>query len=228
VAAAALLISLFAPWYRESISARGLHGVRTLTLTQSGWDAFGFTGATVLVVAILALALAIAIPVTDARVGHGRLRLSGAAVAVLGAIAFVVVLARLATAPGTTHDALATTTLAIRWGIFLALIAAAVLTVAGLRLLRAPQPEASPDPRSSKLRELEEWPTRRSARQPTRSPRSAGRAPRTTRVERPDRAARPATPPRRTERPRSAPTPAAERQRPRWEEGSTSWLDPSD
>ena len=99
VAAAGLLVSLFAPWYRDSVTARGLHGALTMTVSRSGWEAFSFTEAVAVIVAVLALAIVAAIPVAAAREGHGRLRPSGVIVAALGAIAFAVVLIRLATAP---------------------------------------------------------------------------------------------------------------------------------
>jgi hypothetical protein len=223
-AAAALLISPFAPWYRETIVARGLTGLRTMSVAQSGWQAFGFTGAVVLIVAVVALVLMAAVPVTAERAGQG-VRLSGALVTVLGAIAFVVVLARLATAAGTTHHALAVTTVSTRWGIYLALGASALLTVASVRLLRAPQPDRPPDPGPAARRDP--------AARPNRTPRATG-PPRSTR--RPDRAANrtkratrsdPEASPaavRRAERQR----PARRSDRPRWEDGSTSWLDAPD
>jgi hypothetical protein len=177
-AAAALLISLFAPWYHETIVARGVTGLRTMSVTRSGWDAFGFTGAVVVIVAVVALAMVAAAPIAAARTGHRRRRLSGALVTVLSAIACVVVLVRLATAAGTTHHALAVTTVSTRWGIYLALAAGALLTVAGVRLWRTPVPE----------------------RAPTRAARKA----RPPRPAQPPRPARPPAVARRAERPRPA------------------------
>src|ERR1700721_2316971 len=99
--AAGLLVSLFAPWYRETVVAPGVHGLRTLTLTRSGWQAFS---ATALLIAIVAGLTLLAVLGISSRVPEDdppdRLRLSGVVVALLGAIAFVVVLARLTTAPG--------------------------------------------------------------------------------------------------------------------------------
>jgi hypothetical protein len=222
VAAAGLLVSLFAPWYRDSVVAHGLHGLRTLTVTRSGWDAFSFTEAVVLVAAIVALVIVAAVPVTAPRDGQGRLRPSGALVAALGTIAFVVVLVELSTAPGTTHHALSTTTVAIRWGIFLALACSSLLAVTGLRLLRAPAADAvASRPRG---RDADaDWSQRTDhASRSGAAARRTQRPPRQRPAEKTRSSDRTISPgPRRTERPRPARTP----DRPRWEEGSTGWLD---
>ena len=186
-AAAGLLVSLFAPWYRETVVAPGVTGLRTLTLTRSGWQAFSATELLVLVVAVLTLLVVIAMPSDNPEAGApDRRRLSGVVVAVLGAIAFVVVLARLTTAPGTTKHALDETMVAIRWGIFLALACCAALTAAGLRLIRAPR-----SPIADTRREPSAAPRRERARRPKRVP----RAPRTDRARpvapRPPKAAAP-------------------------------------
>lgn len=139
-AAAGLLVSLFAPWYRWTVIAPGLHGLRTLTLTRSGWQAFSATELVLLVLAVLTLLVVIVMPSGEPQDGaRDRLRLSGVIVAILGAIAFAIVLARLTTAPGTSRHALDETIVAIRSGIFVALACSAALTAAGLRLIRAPR-----------------------------------------------------------------------------------------
>jgi hypothetical protein len=245
-AGSALLISLFAPWYRETIVARGLTGLRTMTVTRSGWEAFSFTEALVLVVAVLALVVVTGVPVAAAPEGRPRLRLSGVLVGVLGTIAFVVVLARLWTAPGTTRDTLSATMVAIRWGIFLALGSSALLAVSGLRLIRAPRSGEEPAAGPARRGDRPGWP----ASPPTRSQRAAGRDDRAPGAARPDRAPRSSRPDRapRSSRPDRAPrTPRADRgprtsraerpsrperprptrhaDRPRWEEEPTGWLD---
>ena len=235
-AAAGLLISLFAPWYRESIVARGLTGLRTMSLTRSGWDAFSFTEGFVLVVAIVALVLVAAVPLARADEDRGRLRLAGTVIAALGAIAFVVVLVRLSSAPGTTRHAFAATMVAVRWGIFLALGSSALLAVAGLRLIRVPGPDAAVSARRSRAarpgrpdRPSRPGRTDRAAR-PARSDRGqrTARAPRSDRVPRPrpsgarsEGGAPAPTPARRAERPR----PSRHADRPRWEDQATGWLD---
>jgi MFS family permease len=228
-AAAGLLLSLFAPWYRETVVAPGLHGLRTLTLTRSGWQAFSATELVILVVAVLTLIVAIAMPWgVPGEGGRDRRRVAGAIVAVLGAIAFVVVLARLTTAPGTTKHAIAETMVAIRWGIFLALVCSAALTAAGLRLITAARPVANPaegtDPAARASR-------RQHAPRSPREPRP-GRTPRQDRAPRGDRARSAATrtdgpapaapaPERRPERAR----PARRSDRPLWDEQATGWVD---
>jgi hypothetical protein len=228
-AAAGLLVSLFAPWYRWTIVAPGVSGLRTLSLTRSGWQAFSATELLILVVAVLALLIVIGMRSDDPQDGApDRLRLAGAVVAGLGVIAFVVVLARLATAPGTTKHALDETMVAIRWGIFLALVCSAALTAAGLRLIRASQRTATPAERPVRAERANR--RERAPRSP-REPRP-GRTPRQDRAPRPDRTRSAAT---RTDGPApSAPTPerrpertrpARRSDRPLWDEHATGWLD---
>jgi hypothetical protein len=227
-AAVGLLVSLFAPWYRWTVVAPGVHGLRTLTLTRSGWQAFSATELLVVVAAVLALVIAAGMPSDVPENGAPeRLRWPGVAIAVLGAIAFVVVLARLTTAPGTTKHALDETMVAIRWGIFLALACSAALTVAGLRLIRSPKLTATRTERADRA-------ARRTRRErlprPPREPRTA-RTPRQERASRPDRArsaaARtdeivpsPGAPERRPERARST----RRADRPLWDE-QPGWFD---
>jgi hypothetical protein len=215
-AAAGLLASLFAPWYRWTVVAPGVTGLRTLTLTRSGWQAFSVTELLVLVVSVLTLLVVIAMPSADPEAGApDRRRQAGMFVTVLGAIALVVVLARLTTAPGTTKHALSETMVAIRWGIFLALACCAALTAAGLRLIRARQPTTD-TPRA----ELVPRPER--ARRTKRVP----RAPRTDRP-------RPAAAPTGAQAPSAAPKsrrpdrtrPTRHTDRPLWDEQSSGWLD---
>ena len=226
-AAAGLLVSLFAPWYRETVVASGVNGLRTLTLTRSGWQAFSATELLILVVAALTLLALIVLPPEVRQPGTpDRPRLSGAVVAALGAIAFVVVLARLTTAPGTTKHALDETMVAIRWGIFLALACSAALTAAGLRLIRAPQ-ETARAPRPERAPRAARPPRARRAPRPERTPRP-DRAPR---APRPNRALPSAThtdgsdpsataPSRRPDRTR----PPRRADRPSWDEQATGWL----
>ncbi len=64
-AAAGLLISLFAPWYRETVVAPGVTGLRTLTLTRSGWQAFSGTELLILIVALLTVLIVIGMRADD-------------------------------------------------------------------------------------------------------------------------------------------------------------------
>lgn len=216
-AAAGLLISLFAPWYRDSVVARGLTGLETMTLTRTGWDAFSFTEGLVLIVAVISLVVVAAVPISAADEGDSRRRLAGALVAALGTFAFVVVLVRLTTAPGTTRHALDATMVSVRWGMFLALGCGALLAVAGMRLIRVQAPDTVGSTRGTR---------------PSRSPRGS-RPSRPSRPDRPprpgrtDRAARPARPDR---VPRHGRAPRSERvaDRALWEDQATGWLDLGD
>src|ERR1700721_2046905 len=90
--AAGLLVSLFAPWYRETVVAPGVHGLRTLTLTRSGWQAFSATELLIVIVAALTLLVLVGMRSDEQQPSTpDRPRLSGVVVAALGAIAFGVV-----------------------------------------------------------------------------------------------------------------------------------------
>ncbi len=209
-----MLISLFAPWYRESVVARGVSGLETMTLTRTGWSAFGFTEAVVLIVALVALIVLAAAGADRA----ARARACATIVTALGAIAFVVVLARLITAGTTSHGALSATMTSLRWGIFLALGTSALLSVGGLRLLAGARVPSAP-PAAGRV-------SANAAATRRRAPRSR---------------ARPATPrggpsamPRRPVRPEPAPVPSSAPQstserprgeRARWDDQAGSWLD---
>jgi hypothetical protein len=247
--AAGLLVSLFAPWYRETVVAPGVHGLRTLTLTRSGWQAFSATELLIVIVAVLTLLVLVGMRSDEPQPSTpGRPRLPGAVIAALGAIAFVVVLARLTMAPGTTKHALDETMVAIRWGIFLTLACSAALTAAGLRLIRAPQhtaraprPERAPRPtrppraarssraeraggqervpRSKRVPRTDRAPRQDRAPRPDRAPRSGRALPSTTRADGSDPSA--TAPSRRTDRTR----PTRRADRPLWDETAGGWLD---
>jgi hypothetical protein len=212
-AAAGLLVSLFAPWYRMTVVARGVTGLRTLTLTQSGWQAFSATELLIVVVAAVALVVLIGMPRAELEAAApDRMRLSGVVVAVLGAIASVIVLGRLATAPGMTKHALDETMIAIRWGIFLALTCSVALTAAGLRLIRSQRQPAR----------------RRTERARPSAAHTDGRTPSAVapsrRSDRPTR--RPDRPTRRPDRPTRRPDrPTRRPEQPLWDEPGSGWVD---
>ena len=228
-AAAGLLVSLFAPWYRETVVAPGVHGLRTLTLTRSGWQAFSATEMVVLVAAVLSLLAVIGMSWIDREDGVlGRRRPSGIIVAVLGTVAVVIVLARLTTAPGTTRHALAETMVAVRWGVFLALACSAALAAAGLRLIRAPQPAPQPTERRGRAERLgRTMRSSRAERRPENASRAERRIERASRRERLPRSSHEpgsGRPPRQDRAPRTdRARPTADR--PLWDEPTTGWLD---
>ncbi len=134
VAAVGLLASLWAPWYRETVIARGVTGLRTLSQAMTGWQALSSAG---IVCAIVAGAVIIAL---FARCRPGR-RAPAAArdglIVGIGAGACVVMLvAKLLDHGGATGGGLAEATVAIRWGVVLALACALALAWLGVRMMR--------------------------------------------------------------------------------------------
>lgn len=133
-AAIALLLSLFLPWYEKSAIAPGVPGY--LRTTLSAFEAPFVALAVVLVVAgVLALLFARA----ERRAFHlpGG---DGTIVALAGLWGAFLVLYRVFDKPRPSASEQAVT-VGLRWGIFVALAAAAVLTYAGLRMRAAHLPE---------------------------------------------------------------------------------------
>jgi hypothetical protein len=138
IAAVGLFVALFLPWYQETVLARGNKNLQTASASLTGWAAFSFVEAAVLLVAVGVLVLLIQ-------------RAEGHAFHVPGGDGFVVTAAgvwtcglivwRIFDKQGTnSHGAFATTS-GIEWGIFAALAVAALLAYSGQRIRVAHQPE---------------------------------------------------------------------------------------
>jgi hypothetical protein len=137
-AAAGLFVTLFLPWYQETVIARGVTNLRSLSDSLTGWGAFSFVEAAVLLVAAGVLILLFVR--AEGRAFHvpGG---DGGVVMAAGAWTCVLILWRMFDKEGTTGHGLYTTTSGIEWGIFVALAVAGVLTYAGSRIRLAHDPE---------------------------------------------------------------------------------------
>ena len=133
-----LFVTLFLPWYQETVIARGVTNLRSLSDSLTGWGAFSFVEAAVLLVAAGVLILLFVR--AEGRAFHvpGG---DGGVVTAAGAWACVLILWRMFDKEGTTGHGLYTTTSGIEWGIFVALAVAGVLTYAGSRIRLAHEPE---------------------------------------------------------------------------------------
>jgi hypothetical protein len=138
LAAIGLFLALFLPWYQETVIANG-KTLRQASSTLTGWGAFSFVEAAVLLVAAGVLTLlfrraegkAFHLPGGD-----------GGVIAVAGFWTCVLIVWRIFDKQGTSGSGVFATTSGIEWGIFVALAVAAFLAYTGnrIRVAHAPEP----------------------------------------------------------------------------------------
>lgn len=137
LAALGLFVSLFLPWYQETVIANG-KTLRQASATLTGWGAFSFVEAAVLLVAAGVLTLlfqraegkAFHLPGGD-----------GGVIAFAGFWTCVLIVWRIFDKQGTSGTGVFATTSGIEWGIFAALAVAVFLTYSGNRIRLAHSPE---------------------------------------------------------------------------------------
>jgi hypothetical protein len=172
IAALALMITLFLPWYQKSVAVRNA-GLDSQNLSAFG--VFSFVEAAVLLVALGVLALLFA---RGERRGFHLPGGDGTVILAAGAWAAVLLLWRVFDRPDVTGVG---ATVGIQWGFFFAFLAAAGVAVAGLRMRQAgrpepPNPAATEAPTSVVPRDREQtmWtseaPTERTRRMPRTTP----------------------------------------------------------
>lgn len=176
-ASLALFLTLFLPWYQETVVAAG----KTTSASLTGWAAFSFVEAAVLLVAVAVLTLLVYR--AEGRAFHlpGG---DGGAITVAGVWTCVLVVWRILDKQGAHVSGPGAAASGVEWGIFVALAVAAGLTYAGSRIRAAGTPEPplpedeidfSPLPRRSRRAEPAVR-DRRPGRRPT-APASAEPAP---------------------------------------------------
>lgn len=133
VAACALFVTMFLPWYQQNGVTKGVLISRDL----NAFGVFSFIEATILLAALIVL-------VTLFTRAEGSLRLRGGdgpIVLAAGAWAALMLVIRLFDKPGVSGDGTAAD-VGVQWGIFFALAAAGLLSYAGVRLRASSQPRA--------------------------------------------------------------------------------------
>jgi hypothetical protein len=137
-AAFGLFAALFLPWYQETVIASGKVNLRSASATLTGWGAFSFAEAALLVTA--AGVLTLLFQRAEGRAFHlpGG---DGFVVMAAGVWSCVLIVWRIFDKQGTSSQGQLATTSGIEWGIFVALAVAAVLAYAGSRIRAAHQPE---------------------------------------------------------------------------------------
>lgn len=130
LAAGGLFFTLFLPWYHETVVAAG----RATSATVSGWGAFSFVEAAVLLVA--AGVLVLLFQRAEGRAFHvpGG---DGGVITAAGAWTCFLVIWRIFDKQSVAVRGPGTAVSGIEWGIFFALAAAAFLTYAGNRIRAA-------------------------------------------------------------------------------------------
>jgi hypothetical protein len=133
-----LFVTLFLPWYQETVIASGTTNLRSASATLTGWNAFSFVEAAVLLVAAGVLTLLFVR--SEGRAFHvpGG---DGGVITAAGFWTCVLIIWRIFDKQGTSGHNQFVTTSGIEWGIFVALLVAAVMAYAGNRIRTAHQPE---------------------------------------------------------------------------------------
>jgi hypothetical protein len=170
IAAIGLFLSLFLPWYQETVIASSTTPtLRSASASLTGWGAFSFVEAAVLLVAVGVLILLFAR--AEGRAFHVPWG-DGGVILAAGVWTCLLIIWRMFDKEGTTGHGQYATTSGIEWGIFVALAIAALLAYAGSRIRRAHEPEpplpgeqpapevAAPQPTREARRDLERRPRR--------------------------------------------------------------------
>jgi hypothetical protein len=184
VAALALFATLFLPWYSSTVSLTSGRHAHLGSPTFTGWEAFSFVEAAVLLVAVSVLVLLF--QRAEGRAFHlpGG---DGVAITLAGLWCCFLIVWRMFDKQGTTRQNELLASSGIEWGIFVALFVAAGLAYAGTRIRAAHRPEP-PLPLEDGAVFDGHWSDERarSARTP-RSPRSRWRPAETPQWSEPDR-----------------------------------------
>jgi hypothetical protein len=137
LAAAALFVSMFLPWYQQNAVVTASRAQPLVSRNLDAWAVFSFVEAAVLLVAAAVLALLIA------RAEEREFHLpgsDGAIVMIAGTWTALLLVLRLFDKPGISSHGVAAN-VGIQWGIFFALAAAGALIYAGSRMRAADHPE---------------------------------------------------------------------------------------
>ncbi len=138
LAAMGLFVTLFLPWYQETVIATGVTSLRSISATLTGWGAFSFVEAAVLLVAAGVLTLLFVRAEGHAFHVPGG---DGGVITAAGAWTCVLIVWRMFDRQGTTGYGHYATTFGIDWGIFIALGIAVLLAYSGTRIRQAHRPE---------------------------------------------------------------------------------------
>ncbi len=138
-AAVLLFLTLFLPWYQETVIASGTPSkLQAASASLTGWGAFSFVEAAVLLVAVSVLTLLFVRAEGQAFHVPGG---DGGVITAAGIWTCALIVWRMFDKEGTTGHGQYATTAGIEWGIFIALGVAGLLAYAGTRIKLAHEPE---------------------------------------------------------------------------------------
>ena len=186
-----LFATLFLPWYQETVIARGTNALQNVSVSLTGWGAFSFVEAAVLLVALSVIALIfVRAEGHPFRVPFG----DGGVITAAGLWTCVLIVWRIFDKQGTSSHAELATTSGIEWGIFVALGVAAFLAYAGSEIRARTGPEnLQVEPAAPRREQAQQRRRRRTADADADWSAEAGSGseadeirPRRRRVERPD------------------------------------------
>ena len=138
-ASLALFVTLFLPWYQVTLIAQAkTTKLQSASATITGWGAFSFVEAAVLLVA--ASVVTLLFQRAEGRAFHlpGG---DGGVITAAGVWTCVLIVWRIFDKQGATTNGPSATTSGIEWGIFIALAAGAFLVYSGSRIRAAHRPE---------------------------------------------------------------------------------------
>jgi hypothetical protein len=138
LACVGLFLTLFLPWYQETVFANGVSSLRSASSSLTGWGAFSFVEAAVLLVAAAVLILLFTRAEGQAFHVPGG---DGGVITAAGLWTCILIVWRIFDKQGTSRHGQIAYTSGIEWGIFVALGVAAVLTWAGSQIRLAHEPE---------------------------------------------------------------------------------------
>ena len=141
-AASALFLTLFLPWYQQSVIAPGAkaRNLQAATQTLTGWGTFSLAEILILIIAIGVLFLLFLR--AEGRGFHlpGG---DGATITAAGGLASLLIIWRMVDRQGTTSHGQYASTTGIEWGIIVALLVGVWLTYTGTKVRRAPASASS-------------------------------------------------------------------------------------
>src|SRR5437763_9340614 len=138
-ASLALFLTLFLPWYQVTLIAQAKTArLQSASAAITGWGAFSFVEAAVLLVA--AGVIALLFQRAEGRAFHlpGG---DGGVITAAGLWTCVLIVWRIFDKQGATTNGLAASTSGVEWGIFIALAASSFLAYSGSRIRAAHRPE---------------------------------------------------------------------------------------